>query len=118
MSDGAIYLPNKFEVMAARGAIVSLVDSVAHGNLEPHSEVLDEIILSVVRSLGWRPASGDPQGDEALGMKFRVVWEEWTGTVWMRRHTDARDEVGALNFYHGNLWGHDVRNLCIEEVGE
>lgn len=50
-----IYLPSDLELMAARGAIVSLISSIANGNLKPRQDVMDEIIKSVVRSLGWRP---------------------------------------------------------------
>lgn len=50
-----IYLPNDGELMAARGAIVSYIDSIANGNLEPRTEVLDAIVKAVVLSLRWRP---------------------------------------------------------------
>lgn len=50
-----IYLPNDGELMAARGAIISYIDSIKNGNLEPTSEVLDTIIKAVVVSLRWSP---------------------------------------------------------------
>lgn len=50
-----IFMPNDGELMAARGAIVSYIDSIAHGNLTATTEVLDTIIKAVILSLQWQP---------------------------------------------------------------
>lgn len=53
---------------------------------------------------------------------FAVVWDEWTGSVWMRRSSDpmkikeAEELYGALE---RSVDGHQftARNICLQESG-
>lgn len=70
-----IYLPNDMELMAARGAIVSTIYSIANGHLEPHTEVLNTIVKAVVLSLRWRPADMGKQGCDQQFSSISITTE-------------------------------------------
>jgi hypothetical protein len=53
-------------------------------------------------------------------MKFAVVWDEWTGSVWMRRTSDALEHQQAEQLYGALERSVDgkqftCRNLCLQE---
>lgn len=50
-----IYLPNEIELMVARNAIFTYVNSIANGNLKMGTDALNAIITRTVVSMRWRP---------------------------------------------------------------
>lgn len=54
-----IYVPNEAELMAARGAICSLIGNIALAQIQPSAAVMDEIAKSVVVAMRWRPIKGE-----------------------------------------------------------
>lgn len=56
-SEYALFMPGKHDLMAANAAITSMIWQIQRGQLDPTSEVINEIARCVVLAMRWRPSS-------------------------------------------------------------